>query len=466
MEGSSIRMLMDIIRQYLVAQVLEEAVQANNKKSCENLIAYLACKRHLTFKWKIDGLDLLNHKAVIYSLQQLLKSQEDSIGSQFYPITPEEAEDKLLSNKKKLHFYHKTEFPVMVTLDLSMLRNRTIFKNLFHAGMNIARINCAHDDPYVWAEFVKEIRQLHKYSDRTCKIYMDLAGPKIRLGNMETESGKIRIRNGEVLRLMRQKEYIGHEATATQPASVSVNLPKTLYNVRLNDRVLIDDGQIAGKVIAVKEEYIEIKITSKNRKKFTIKEGKGINFPDSLVFLNVPAVTKKDLEDLDFISRHADIIGVSFVHQAKDLRVVQEKISMLTTRDIPLVAKIETKDAVSRLPSIIREGLTLPAFGIMIARGDLAVEVGFEQMAVIQEEILTMAHSAHIPVIWATQVLENLTKNGQPTRAEISDVYLGSRAQCIMLNKGMFIEDSVSSLQRILALVKEYQERKVNPFII
>lgn len=459
-------MLLDKIRQYLVAQVPEEVAQANNKKSFENLIAYLACKRHLT-EWKIDSLDLLNHKAVLFSLRHLLKRQEEALGGGLYdPITPEEAEDKLLSNKKKLHFYHKTEFPVMVTLDVSMLRNRSIFRNLFQAGMNIARINCAHDDPSVWGEFVKEVRLLEKHSNRTCKIYMDLAGPKIRLGNMETVSGKIGIRNGQVLRIIRQENYLGHEATATQPASVSVNLPKTLYNVRMNDRVLIDDGKIAGKVSAVKEEYIEIKITSKNRKKFTIKGGKGINFPDSLVFLNVPAVTKKDLEDLDFISRHADIIGVSFVHQANDLRVVQKKLSMLTPRAIPLVAKIETKDAVSRLPSIIKEGLTLPAFGIMIARGDLAVEVGFEKMAVIQEEILAVAHSAHIPVIWATQVLENLTKKGQPTRAEISDVYLGSRAQCIMLNKGMFIEDSVSSLQRILVLVKEYQERKVNPFII
>ncbi|CAG9622314.1 pyruvate kinase [Sutcliffiella rhizosphaerae] len=567
MEESSIQMILEKIRYYLLEHLPKGRMTENKVKSYENLLAYLVCRKYGMEEWKkvlLKGGITLNHKAVMYSLRQIIARQEKALEQK--PITPQEADKQLDTNKKKVHFHQENGFfPVMVTLDVSMLKNREIFRKLMEAGMNIARINCAHDDSAVWEEFIKEIKLLNTQVTHSCKIYMDLAGPKIRLGkfrreqkqlkikiknsvsqvglitksdeittvrkgkypfvlavdttidflqykigeqlelndvtfiivkivddesflasihesvsidenskitsrlgsllvkNIEMVPVELRVRYGEILRIHRQEEYLGHGATATLPATVSVNLPKTLHNIRVNDRVSIDDGRVEGFVLEMKERYIDIQITSKNRKTFTIKEGKGINFPDSLVFLNVAAITKKDLHDLQFISKYADIIGVSFVHQAKDLRMVHERLNMLTTRNIPLIAKIETKDAVTRLPAILKEGLTLPAFGIMIARGDLAVEVGFEQMATVQEEILKIAHSAHIPVIWATQVLESLTKYGQPTRAEISDVYLGSRAQCIMLNKGEFIEDSVIALQRIQTHIQEFNGKNTIP---
>ena len=423
-----------------------------NKKSYENFLAYLICRNKITE-------ELINIKAVYHSLLHLINSEEDCSGVHHdKPINPEEAENKLQANKENLFGTDTTEFPIMVTLDKGMLKNRSLFKELIDAGMNVARINCAHDDPTIWEEFVKEIRLGSKENNKTCLIYMDLAGPKIRLSGFDSE--KVSIKSGEVLRLFRHGGVLEQGIFPDKHVSAVVNNPKALYNVRLNDSVFIDEGKIGGKVIASGKSYVDIEITSKYRKKYFLKEGQGINFPDSLVFLNIPAITEKDGKDLHFIAKYADMVGISFVHQARDLRSVKEKLSDITKREIPIVAKIETKDAVYRLPSIIEEGLSLPSFGIMIARGDLAIEVGFEQMAVVQEEILNLAHSAHIPVIWATQILESLTKIGRPTRAEISDVYLGSRAQCMMLNKGKYIKDSVLCLEKILSMVHEYKESK------
>lgn len=457
------QILLDTIQDEFKDLASSNILNEDNKESYENFLAYLICRTKIPDELlnivTRDDIHSINNKAVCHSLLQLINKQEDCSEDQNYkPLNPDKAEKKLQSNKEKLFGTGKTEFPVMVTLDKGMLKDCFLFRELINAGMNIARINCAHDDPSIWEEFVREVRLGSREINKNCLIYMDLAGPKIRLSGFGSKKESIKI--GDVLRLFKQEDGWAQGTVPLKYVSAVVNHPKALYNVRLNDSVFIDEGKIGGKVIDLGTSYVDIEITSNYRKKYLLKEGQGINFPDSLVFLNIPAVTKKDREDLHFIAKHADMVGVSFVHQARDLRSVKEMLSVLTKRDIPMIAKIETKDAVYRLPSIIKEGLSLSSFGIMIARGDLAIEIGFEQMAVVQEEILNIAHSAHIPVIWATQILESLTKTGRPTRAEISDVYLGSRAECIMLNKGKYIKDSVLCLERILTLVQEYKERR------
>jgi pyruvate kinase len=185
---------------------------------------------------------------------------------------------------------------------------------------------------------------------------------------------------------------------------------------------------------------------------------KGINLPDSNQRL--PALTPKDLEDLRFIAARADIVGYSFVRSVTDVRALQSHLSDLGGDRLGLVLKIETRRAFEHLPALLLASMRSPAAGAMIARGDLAVECGYERLAEVQEEILWMAEASHIPVIWATQVLENLAKGGVPSRAEITDAAMGERAECVMLNKGPYILDAVRALDNILTRMQAHQRKK------
>jgi len=231
---------------------------------------------------------------------------------------------------------------------------------------------------------------------------------------------------------------------------MTTTLPKAWRNVRAGDRIYFNDGQILARVVKVHEWYVEAKVVTHGGKRKAIKQGTGIHLPDSFTHLTVPPLTDRDLELLPFIAEHADMIGLSFVHTPYDLRKLYHLLAEQGAASLPVIAKIETREALHNVARILMEGLTLPSFGVMIARGDLALEVGFEHMAAIQREILALCRAAHIPVIWSTQVLEQLAKKGLPSRAEISDVSVGQQAQCIMLNKGMHIAEAVRFLSFLL----------------
>ena len=171
----------------------------------------------------------------------------------------------------------------------------------------------------------------------------------------------------------------------------------------------------------------------------------------------------KDLEDLDFVAAQADSIGYSFVKSAADMAQLQQELRKRLGRQYrkkAIIAKIETKEAVHHLPDIIVQAASRQPLGIMIARGDLAVEVGYQRLAELQEEILWICESAHVPVIWATQVLENLVRTGLPSRAEITDAAMGERAECVMLNKGPYIVEGVAVLNNILQRMESHQYKK------
>jgi pyruvate kinase len=154
------------------------------------------------------------------------------------------------------------------------------------------------------------------------------------------------------------------------------------------------------------------------------------------------------------------MIGYSFVHSEQAVRELQERLVSLGGRHVGIVLKIESKKAFERLPSLLLAAMGSPAAGVMIARGDLAVECGFERMAELQEEILWVCEAAHMPVIWATQVLENLAKDGLPSRSEVTDAAMGVRAECVMLNKGDYIVEAVRSLDDILQRMQYHQSKK------
>lgn len=179
--------------------------------------------------------------------------------------------------------------------------------------------------------------------------------------------------------------------------------------------------------------------------------------------MKLPALSAKDKQDLEFAVRHSDLVGLSFTNRPADVRALRSALKALGQEDFAVVLKIETKKAFSNLPAILLEALKFPVCGAMIARGDLAVECGFKRLSEVQDEMLWMCEAAHVPVIWATQVLEGLTKYGHVTRAEITDAAMAQAAEAVMLNKGPHIVEAVEILDDILQRAQKHHRKKYYP---
>ena len=186
---------------------------------------------------------------------------------------------------------------------------------------------------------------------------------------------------------------------------------------------------------------------------------KGINFPDT--HLGIGGLTEKDKQDLEFIAQHADIVNFSFVNAKEDVEELHQELRKYgALNSLDVILKIETKFAVANLTEILLAAMQAQSIGVMIARGDLAVETGWDTIGKVQEEILLLCGAAHVPVVWATQVLENLAKKGLPSRSEITDATIALQAECIMLNKGPYINRAISLLNKILTDMEANHEKK------
>lgn len=201
-----------------------------------------------------------------------------------------------------------------------------------------------------------------------------------------------------------------------------------------------------------------VEITHAPSRGAKLRPGKGINLPDT--DLPVPALSEKDLRDLKALAPHIDLVGLSFVRRAEDVIALHDALAKLGAERLGTVLKIETRSGFQNLPTILMAGLAHAPFGIMVARGDLAVEIGFERLAEVQEEILWLCEAAHVPVIWATQVLESMAKRGQPSRAEVSDAAFGVRSECVMLNKGPHIVATTTFLGGVLARMSGHHSKR------
>jgi pyruvate kinase len=180
--------------------------------------------------------------------------------------------------------------------------------------------------------------------------------------------------------------------------------------------------------------------------------------PDSDV--DLPALTELDLGLLDDVAGAVDIVALSFVRHPDDVGQLRRALEDRQLYRLGVVLKIETLQGFHSLPDLMGEVMAWPCAGVMIARGDLAVEVGYERLAEVQEEILWLCEAAHLPVIWATEVLDRLAHTGSPTRAEISDAALADRAECVMLNKGPHIVEAVATLHDILERMDAHVTKK------
>jgi len=248
------------------------------------------------------------------------------------------------------------------------------------------------------------------------------------------------------------------DGTVLQPAQIGISHSEILNELKTGAAVWIDDGKIGTVIEALTEQGALLRVTHARAKGTLILSDKGVNFPDTE--LKLPALTDKDLQDLNFICQHADIIGYSFVQSKQDMNRLMEELQKRNAAHLPVIAKIETAKAVKNLPEIILSAIGRTTLGVMIARGDLSVELGSVRMAEIQEEILWLCDAAHVPVVWATQVLETLAKEGIHSRPEITDAAMSVRAECVMLNKGACIMDAVTVLNDILLRMQEHQYKK------
>ncbi len=559
-------------------------------KSAQNLIHYLAFRSfdidQLQGKLRGLGLPSLTHIEghVMHSLLSIKTIINHLMGKQKVELKKGaitlESSRKIRAKNTRLLFGYKSKFRdtrIMVTLPGTATEDPKFLQKLLKAGMNIARINCAHDDSQVWGQLIEGLEASKKSLKKQCKVMMDLGGPKLRTGpiaegpkvihisplknafgrvvtpariwiapqdvpppddtadavlpigenlirkikrkstiyftdsrgkkckifvfrkegpgkwglckdsayiesgtKMEVrrhkKSGKediyvgellpleqfLLLKTGDTLLLTRQSEqgqnasYDGN-GTLIKPACVSCTLPEVFDYVKVGEPIFFDDGKIEGTVQDVNSDHLSIKITHTKEIGSKLKADKGINLPES--DLGIGGLTAKDREDMQFVVKHANAVNFSFVNTPADVKEMQELIEELQG-NIGIILKIETQKAYKNMPRILLRAMHTYPVGVMIARGDLAIETGWKNFASIQEEILRICEAAHIPDIWATQVLESMTKKGIPTRAEITDASMAQRAECVMLNKGVYIEKAVKLLDKILSKMQRYQKKQ------
>ena len=284
-----------------------------------------------------------------------------------------------------------------------------------------------------------------------------------RVVNVPPKAERLHLQKGDTL-VLTPEDVPGHPARLDEhgrvlvPASIGITLPEVFRDARPGETVWFDDGKLGGVIRAVEADRIIVNVTHARVDGGRLGPAKGVNFPDT--DLRIDALTQKDLEDLPFIAKHADLVGYSFVRHPADIVALQRRLADLEASAIGIILKVETRHAFTELPKLLLACMRGGRFGVMIARGDLAVECGFERMAEVQEEILWICEAAHTPVVWATQVLESLAKTGMPSRAEVTDAAMSERAECVMLNKGPFVCDAVRTLDNILRRMQAHQAKK------
>ncbi|HRO30228.1 pyruvate kinase [Citricoccus sp.] len=281
-------------------------------------------------------------------------------------------------------------------------------------------------------------------------------GTLTEVGALPPKEQRLFIRPGERLVLTRSLEPA--QPVPGGPHRIGCSLAQVFDDAEPGQRIHVDDGRISGVITEVSPEEIEVRVESAGVSGSRLKAEKGINLPDT--HLDIPALTEEDLAALPFVAEHADIVNLSFVRTPADVADLMERLTGLGREDLDVVLKIETVEAFENLPQILLEAMRWPDIGVMIARGDLAVEAGFERMAEVQEEILWLCESAHVPVIWATQVLDSLARTGLPSRAEVTDAAMAERAEAVMLNKGPFVVDTIAFLSGVLGRMQEHVSKK------
>jgi pyruvate kinase len=572
-------------------------VRPNHRQSAANLIDYLTLRQY-------DLRDIQDSLAEL-GLSSLGRTEEHVI------VTVERVIDNLkvlagtgewMSTESAVSFWEGRELlrtntlallgplrpgrstRILVTMPSEAAQDYDLVLELMTSGMDCARINCAHDTDEQWLRMVENIRRAEAETGGHCPVLMDLPGPKLRTGPIESGPKVVRLRPvrdargrsivparallvaesssgagqrvGEValtripvradwlsklrvgarltLRDTRDStrelevtsidaagvEVHAHDTTyigtgtvlnstefgavvvgdipavsqaiilkvgdvltlssdlspalansvqsdgrdvgqrRSKRSSIGCTMPEVFRDLKVGDRVLFDDGKIGGEAINVRPTGSDVRITSAAPGGSKLRAEKGINLPDT--DLHLPLMSPEDELILRFVVAHADLVELSFTQAGSDVATLQKRLEEFGGSGIGIVLKIETVRGFNALPEILLTAMASERIGVMVARGDLAIECGFERLAEVQEEMLCLCDAAHVPVIWATQVLDQMARTGQPSRAEISDAAMAGRAECVMLNKGPYIVQAVRALDDIIHRMSSHQSKKIN----
>lgn len=441
------------------------------KESALNLSYYLALRnvdinqlQTDLIPWGLSSLGRLESKTLV-TLDAVIATLHDVIDDDgdFPHPDPKEFDvgrRRLQKNTKKV-FGKKPDdrtTRIMVTMPNEAISDKEYLRGLVDEGMNVARINCAHNAPEDWQDIIQSLREISEESNKDVRILMDIAGPKIRTEWVYSHTSKPKVRVDDYIRLTNNFEKLPKNDVNF---TAGCGLKEIYEQVEVGQDVLYDDGSIESVVEEVTEESILLKVIKTKGKSVRVKAAKGLNFPNNQFVFD--SLDEKDKEDIAFACKHADIIGCSFVNSGQDIQLIQEEIKNNLgekSKNMALMAKIETVRATRNLPEIIYTAASKNPFSVMIARGDLAAESGYIDLAGFQQEIMWISEAGDIPVVWATEVLDTLVSDGVPTRSEVTDAAEGTRADCIMLNKGDFIIDGVKTLNKIIQRMEPIQYKK------
>lgn len=449
-----------------------DIIRPEFNESARNLSYYLALRqrdirgiqRDLV-PWGLSSLGRLESKT-LSTLEAVIHALTAIVGEQVSEQTPpfdafNLGEERLAFNTALIlgEKPNNRNTRIMVTMPTQAAGNIQLVRDLINKGMNVARINCAHDTEDIWMQIIGNIRQVSNELNKDVRILMDIAGPKIRIDWIFTTHKKPKVSLGDTIYLTKDYNHLPKNNEAKVTAGCSI--PQIFEQLSVGDAVLIDDGTVETKVIDVSHDYAKLEVHKIKGKSIRIKADKGLNFPG--LYFAIDILTQEDKEAIAFAAEHADIIGCSFVRDVNDIKSIQSELHSLLgkkAKDIPLMVKIETVQAVQNLTQIILAAASHNPFSVMIARGDLAVETGYIRLAEVQQQIMWICEAADVPVVWGTEVLANMIDTGIPSRAEVTDAAEGGRSDCVMLNKGDYIVDTVEMLDEILHMMKEHQFKK------
>lgn len=441
------------------------------KESALNLSYYLALRNEDInqlqtdlIPWGLSSLGRLESKTLV-TLDAVIATLHDVIDDKGDFPHPEPKEfdvgrKRLQKNTKKI-FGKKPDnrtTRIMVTMPNEAIHDKEFLADLVDEGMNVARINCAHNSPDDWKAIIENIQEINTDKDTDVRVLMDIAGPKIRTEWVFSHNSKPKVRVDDYVRITRDFERL---PKSDVNFTAGCELKEIYEQVEVGQNVLYDDGSVEFIVDQVTPDEILLKVSKTKGKSVRIKAEKGLNFPNNNFVFH--SLDDKDKEDIKFACENADIIGCSFVNSGQDIRLIQEEIKKHmgdNSKNMGLMAKIETVRATRNLPEIIFTAASENPFSVMIARGDLAAESGYIDLAGFQQEIMWISEAGDVPVVWATEVLDTLVSDGIPTRSEVTDAAEGTRADCVMLNKGDFIVDGVRTLNRIIERMEPIQYKK------
>lgn len=436
--------------------------------SARNLSEYLALRRHdlrtlqvSLMPWGISSLGRLESRvmptldAVLYTIAELTgRDPGQSLGQRPSAESFFEGDMRLERNTDEVFGpppLGRRE-RIMATLPTEASTDYDLVLDLIRRGADCLRINCAHDDQDAWATMIANGRRAAAELGREIRIDMDLAGQKPRIDEVVTPDR--RMAAGDRI-LLTSSELVGLAPAEFRARCTPSSVVREL---EVEVEVSIDDGKVSSVVESLGDDWAILRITRAPQKGKLLRAGLGLNFPGRI--MNLPALSAGDIDDLSFVAKHADIVGYSFVQRREDVVLLQQELQR-HGRLPALMAKVETAEAVRNLPEIIVQAARHQPLAVMIARGDLAVNIGYLRLAEIQEELMWLSEAAHVPVVWATQVLERLVQKGVPSRAEVTDAAMSERAECVMLNKGPHVLDAVTLLDHLLHTMEKHQWKKV-----